>query len=161
VRHRGGSEGPGTADRFGDWAAGRLRDTARRFIDAVPADRADEAALHRLRIRGKELRYVMELLAAAFPGELRADLYPTVESMQDRLGRVNDLATACADLRRKSETAGGKAVAWRRLWRDEQARLDLTRREFWEWCVPPRLGHLRRRLEALCASAPAHAAPAA
>ena len=161
VRYRGGGEGPGAAARFGPWAAGRLLAVARRFFDSVPADRADEAALHRLRIRGKELRYAVELLAGAFPAALRADLYPAVEAIQDHLGRVNDLATACANLRQKLEAAlGEEEASWRLLLRDEQAQFDLARREFWQRYPPPVLGRLRGRFEALCGG-PAPEVPAA
>lgn len=83
----------------------------------MPADRTNETALHRFRIRGKELRYVMELLAGAFPNALRNELSPIVEVIQDRLGEVNDLATAQARLRRKVEADRGlsKKKAWKKL----------------------------------------------
>lgn len=131
--------------RFGDWAAKHLGAAAERFFAAVPTDQADEEALHRLRIRGKELRYAVELLAGAFPDALRPELYPLIESMQDRLGHVNDLATACANLSGKLQSGG----SWRRLLRDEQAKLELARREFWQWCTPQLLRQLREGFEEL------------
>src|SRR5262249_51238074 len=94
VRSRGEAQAGAAAARFGDWASEPLRRAAGRFFGAIPANPADAAALHRLRIRGKELRYLMELLAGAFPGPFLTRLYPTVEAFQDRLGKVNDLATA-------------------------------------------------------------------
>jgi CHAD domain-containing protein len=151
VRSRGEEKVGGAAARFGEWAREHLRRAAERFFGAVPADPADEAALHQLRIRGKELRYQMELLAGAFPDSCRTHLYPTVEAMQDRLGEVNDLATATARLRQKIEAAGDrkKAASWRGLLRNEQAELDQARQKFWAWCTPQVLQDLRDGFEAL------------
>ena len=39
---------------------------------------------------GKNLRYAMELLSAAFGSQLRNKAYPPLETLQDQLGRVND-----------------------------------------------------------------------
>jgi hypothetical protein len=56
VASRGEEQGR-QAPRFGDWARERLGDEVERFFAAVPADPTDAAALHRFRIRGKQLRY--------------------------------------------------------------------------------------------------------
>src|SRR5436305_660818 len=66
VRLRGGGKAAAAARRLGDWARLRLRPVLDRFFAAALSGRADEAALHRFRIEGKELRYAMELLAVAF-----------------------------------------------------------------------------------------------
>src|SRR5205807_197113 len=71
-----------------------LRPLVEAFLAAAPAAAADDAALHRFRIRGKELRYALELLAGAFPATFRDELYPVAAALQERLGLVNDLATA-------------------------------------------------------------------
>jgi CHAD domain-containing protein len=49
--------------------------------------------MHEFRIAGKELRYAMEIFAAAFAPSFRKELYPTVEELQGKLGAVNDRAT--------------------------------------------------------------------
>jgi CHAD domain-containing protein/uncharacterized protein Yka (UPF0111/DUF47 family) len=153
VRSHGRGKAGAAPPRFGDWARERLRPVVEQFFGAVPADRADEAALHRFRIRGKELRYAMELLAGAFPEPFRTMLYPAVEAMQDRLGEINDLATAKARLHQEIEAAGDspEAACWRRLLPNEQDQLDRARQQFWEWCTPPKLQELRDGFEAMLA----------
>ena len=59
-------------------------------LDAV----LDVQALHAFRIQGKQVRYAMEIFAGAFPPEFREQLYPIVETLQDRLGAINDHVTA-------------------------------------------------------------------
>jgi CHAD domain-containing protein len=137
--------------RFGDWAHEHLRPAVQRFFAAVPSDRTDEAALHRFRIRGKELRYVMELLAGAFPDRLRTRLYPVIEAIQDRLGQINDLATARARLRNKIKAAShpAAAAAWQRLLAKEQRQFDQARQKFWQWCTLEMFQELRAGFEAL------------
>jgi CHAD domain-containing protein len=124
--------------RFGDWARARLRPVVKRFFAASPPAASDEAALHQFRIRGKELRYVMELLAAAFPPDFREQLYPVVEAVQDRLGEINDLATAQGRLRERIEQAGRspEATRLRRLFDDQQAQLERAHAEFLGWWTP-------------------------
>lgn len=151
VRSRGEDEDRTATTRFGDWARQRLRPVVEQFFGAVPADRTDEAALHRFRIRSKELRYAMELLAGAFPDEFRSRLYPTLETMQERLGTINDLATLKARLQRKLEAAASPAekVAWRRLLSSEQARFDQARQTFWAWWTPRMLRKIRDGFDSL------------
>jgi CHAD domain-containing protein len=150
VRRRGKEQAAGASARFGDWARERFGPLVEQFFGAVPADRTDEAALHQLRIRGKELRYAMELLAGAFPVEVRTRLYPTIEAMQDRLGEVNDLAVAKTRLQLKLEAAScAEAASWRRLLAIEEAELSQARQTFWDWCSPQMLQELRDGFEAL------------
>jgi CHAD domain-containing protein len=78
----------------------RLRPACDRFLTAAAAQPSEPESLHRLRIRGKELRYAMEVFAEALPDFFRVELYPTVETLQEHLGRINDHATARARFRR-------------------------------------------------------------
>jgi CHAD domain-containing protein len=135
--------------RFGDWAARRLRWFVDRFMAAIPASDIAAPALHRFRIRAKELRYAIELLAGAFPESLRRDVYPTIEAIQDRLGQINDLATSVAHLRNKAACArtAKEKKAWRELLTAEQRQLKSTRREFWNWWSPEFLQKLQTDLE--------------
>jgi CHAD domain-containing protein len=148
VRSRGEETAGAESTRFGDWARERLRPLVEQFFGAIPSDPTDEAALHRLRVRGKELRYAMELLAGAFPDEFRTGLYPTIEAIQDRLGDINDLATAKARLQQKLEavTGAAEAASWRRLLASEEAQLGQARQAFWDWCTPQRLAAGGREL---------------
>jgi CHAD domain-containing protein len=145
VRCRGEGKTSSQAEPFGEWARTHFRPVVERFFAAVPADQTDEAALHQLRTCGKQLRYDMELLAGAFPDEFRTQLYATIEAMQDRLGEINDLATAKARLQEKIEAANDakEAASWRLLLTNEQAQLDIAHQQFWEWCTPPTLRDLR------------------
>jgi CHAD domain-containing protein len=151
ARDRGDEKAGEPAPSFVDWAREHLRPVVERFFDAVPADPGDEAALHRFRIRGKELRYALELLAGAFPEQVRTELYPTVEAMQDRLGEINDLATAKARLQLNIQFATGRSEAgsWRRLLANEQQQFDRARRAFQDWCSPQMLQDLQTGPEGL------------
>lgn len=142
---------------FADWARERLPVAVGAFFSAVPADPTDEAALHQFRVRGKELRYAMELLAGAFPEQFRTVLYPTIEALQDRLGEINDLATAKTRLQKKIAAGDGAAdvAAWRRLLAHERAQLDQARRKFWEWCTPTMLRDLRHSFATVLTDSPA------
>lgn len=149
VRYRG--EDSAKFDRFGDWARQCLCSTVQQFFDAVPSDETDEAGLHHLRIQGKVLRYAMELLGGAFPDEFRIKLYPIIEAMQDRLGEINDLATARARLETKIVEAGDSAetACWRHLLASEETRLIQSRQDFWNWCSPLMLRELRDGFETI------------
>lgn len=68
----------------------KLRKTGRRLAKLNRRDR------HRLRIRGKKLRYVVEFFSGLFPGKKRAkrcrDTLSALKDLQDPLGALNDLA---------------------------------------------------------------------
>lgn len=63
-------------------------------------------ALHDLRKRGKELRYLLELFGALFPGEVVDPLVATLKDLQDVLGRFQDRAVQAGLL----EAAGRRLV---------------------------------------------------
>jgi CHAD domain-containing protein len=157
VRLRGGNNASPKICCFGQWGRDQLQPVVRRFFADVPGDHMDETALHQFRIRGKDLRYAMELLAGAFPEKLRTRLYPVIEAMQDRLGEVNDLATAKALIERRIDKARDTVEAenWRRLLKGEQAQLTRARQKFWAWCTPDLLRELRQRFDALVDDHPA------
>jgi CHAD domain-containing protein len=156
VRHR--SQGSKTKaepkdPRFGEWARTHLRRIVNRFFKVSPTDDTDASALHRFRIRAKELRYEMELLAGAFPPDFVEKLYPVVETLQQQLGEINDHATAQARLRKSIDTADDPSEAdhLRTLLEDEQARLNRSRRTFLQWWTPQRKNDLRARFNELLA----------
>lgn len=80
--------------KFGKWAERRLPPLVCDFLDAGRRDLSDDENLHQFRIRGKTLRYALELLSAAFPSKLHRDVYPLLSELQERLGEVNDHAAA-------------------------------------------------------------------
>lgn len=147
----GGDDGP----RLGEWARQNLRAAAGRFFGTAPTRKAGRKGLHQFRVRAKELRYTMELLGGAFPESFRSNLYPAVEAIQDRLGQINDLATAVARLRRRVRAARGPAAADRqRLLAEERAQFDQARQAFVAWCSPERLRELRDAFEDLLSVSP-------
>jgi len=87
-------EAAAAAQPFGPWARRQLSKSVKAFFAAEPTRLKDLDALHQFRIRGKELRYAMELLVAAFPSSFQTRLYPLIERVQDRLGEINDHAVA-------------------------------------------------------------------
>ena len=80
----------GEVQQFGNWAPQQLTLFRDAFIELIPTGSEDVAALHQFRIRAKALRYAIELLAPAFGDELRGDVYPEVEKLQERLGNITD-----------------------------------------------------------------------
>src|SRR3954466_7899477 len=85
-----GDDESGTADNLCDWAPARLGSFRTALVELLPDSSADVEALHRFRISVKALRYAIELLAPAFGPELRTEIYPDVEKLQERLGEITD-----------------------------------------------------------------------
>ena len=139
--------------RFGDWARASLRPLVETFFAAVPAHRTDMAALHAFRIRGKELRYSMELLAGAFGPDFRDNLYPLVETLQDKLGVLHDQATAQTCLRKRIEEADSATEAehLQKLLAEEQARFEQMHQEFVNWFTPSFQQQLRAGFDSVLA----------
>ena len=95
--------------RFADFARVGLQKVAVRFFTAAPVDLTDLAALHRFRIRAKELRYAIEMLAGVFPPALRERHYPLVTAIQGALGEINDFATQRLRLYKRLEDCSNVA----------------------------------------------------
>lgn len=81
------------------WAPRRLRKAIERFIEKAPNSFTHADELHPLRVEGKRLRYTLELLAAGLPAEDYERIYLSLEELQDRLGLINDHASAIDRLR--------------------------------------------------------------
>jgi CHAD domain-containing protein len=123
---------------FGTAARQMLRPVVEKFHAARQADFADTEALHQLRICGKCLRYAMELLAGGFPKGFRKELYPTVGLMQDKLGVLNDHATAYDRLSRwmrETDDPEMRAI-YGQLADREAAAIETTADEFRNWWTP-------------------------
>jgi inorganic triphosphatase YgiF len=87
------------------WASARLpiRDFAREvlrrgqrrlYAHESAVGSADTAALHRLRIEAKKLRYRCQFFASLFPARRTHIYVDRLADVQDSLGLINDLATA-------------------------------------------------------------------
>lgn len=135
--------------RFGDWARVRMRRTLEKFFKAVPRDVGDLDALHRFRIRGKELRYAMEILSAAFPARFRDELYPVVKQLQEMLGEINDHVIACRRIRKwmKAQRKKGDVAHLRKMLDKERRTLNKSRRKFERWWTPAQMASLQASLE--------------
>jgi len=117
------------------------------YLKAAAAEMSDAEALHAFRIQSKQVRYAMEIFGGAFDPEFRQELYPIVESLQDRLGAINDHVTAqqyladwrgatcsCA-LERAIEVGNQLERSW----------FEVRRREFLEWWTVERRDDLAGR----------------
>lgn len=142
-----------SSERFADRARASLQPLVAGFLEAAPTTGADDDALHRFRIRGKELRYVMELVAGAFPPALGDELYPLVADLQERLGRVNDLATAQKRLEGWLAETGDPATVshLRRRLNETGEELVRARADFHAWWTPELRETLRARVDELLA----------
>jgi CHAD domain-containing protein len=147
--NRLGTDHTGATERFSDRARTGLRPLVDAFFAAVSGVTPDDAALHRFRIRGKELRYAMELLAGAFPPAFRDDLYPLVTSLQERLGLVNDLSTAQRRLEEWLAGTGDPATISRLHRRLAVVREELVRAraDFHQWWTPDQQNVMRTRFD--------------
>jgi CHAD domain-containing protein len=131
-------ESPKSSELFGAWSAQALRKFAVRFRNSVPKERDDVVALHRFRIRVKNLRYVIELLVSAFPDELESVVYPMIESLQDRLGLVNDccIAKRTDKSLRSSHSKKGAHKEWKKNLEAQGERLKNQLKSLHEWWTP-------------------------
>lgn len=134
-----------------DRARASLRPMVPAFFAATPGDACDAQALHQFRIRTKELRYAMELLAGAFPASFRDDLYPAISTLQDKLGLMNDLAVAQERLQKRLKRAGNAAELseLRRRIAATGEELVRAREDLARWWTPESRDALRGRFEEL------------
>ena len=107
--------------RLGDLAARHLVALLKDLESAAAGDLADYAHLHQVRIRGKRLRYAMEIFAEFLPSSFREDLYPRVEELQELLGAANDSHVAIQQI--EAMRALAKRF-WPALWKNWRAGVD-------------------------------------
>jgi CHAD domain-containing protein len=83
---------PDAARPVADVAGQRIAKVYRRMVKlgrAIDADSPHEA-LHDLRKKGKELRYLLEFFASLYPPEVVKPMVSTLKGLQDVLGRFQD-----------------------------------------------------------------------
>jgi len=103
-------------------ALGRLERRVLRLGEGL--DWADAARRHRLRIRAKRLRYACEPFAALYPGGAMERYLDGLESLQDILGELNDIAVGRRLLRALRLGRGDAGVAvTRRVFAAREKRL--------------------------------------
>lgn len=128
---------------FGEWAAQRFARVADDFSAAKPPESADPAMLHQFRIRAKALRYAIELVAPAIGArgsDLRGQLYPLVEELQERLGEIQDHVAAierCGAWQIQSRNSAMREKL-AELAEAEARGLANAIDGFWQWWTPER-----------------------
>jgi CHAD domain-containing protein len=92
---------PAAAQPIAEVAGRRIRRVYRRMVDDGSAidDTTPAEALHELRKRGKELRYLLEFFAGLYPREVVKPMVKTLKALQDVLGRHQDRAVQIELLR--------------------------------------------------------------
>jgi CHAD domain-containing protein len=138
---------------FGDWADQKMESLHAKFFEAAQQNLHQPAALHQFRIRGKELRYAIELLAAAYPPALRDEIYPEIQKLQSRLGRINDHFVAQDRYRRWiAESENVEATeSFETLLSREQDQVETRLENFFKWWTPAREQSLKTRFDQLLA----------
>ena len=131
----GRRDAPGREPGYATFIRQRLAEPAERFVQAMRAKHASSKSLHRLRIRGKRLRYALELAGAAVPRRRREQLDAMLRELQGHLGEINDSAMARAALTHQL-TAGKKSSHTGRLktlWVAEEKASEAARKAFVKW----------------------------
>ena len=130
--------GQGAEPTYACLAKRSMREAVANFLEAAVADLSATGALHQLRIRGKRLRYTMEIFAGVFAPEFRESLYPQVEELQQLLGQVNDHAAAQVRYQRWLSGAqpGAEAAQWAKMILEVQKQLDQSLAAFFAWWTP-------------------------
>jgi len=104
--------------------------------------------LHELRIAGKRLRYSIEIFHAALNPIFRTELYPLIEKLQSRLGRLNDHATAQSLFQSllAQMPADSRAAYLARCIVEQNEAAELLRDDFLQWWTAERIAALESHL---------------
>jgi CHAD domain-containing protein len=139
----------GEPTKFAIWAAEQFAMVAGEFVLAMPTESSDTVALHAFRIRAKALRYAIELVASAFDRELRKDLYPLIEDLQERLGRIQDHVAAAERSRNWAAQTRDEVLqeTLRELAEAESRGLTDATREFHTWWSDEQVENVHRLLK--------------
>jgi CHAD domain-containing protein len=83
---------PSAPKPISEVAAKRIKRVYRRMVRMGEQidDHSPPEALHDLRKKGKELRYLLEFFAPVFPSKVTKPMVKTLKSLQDTLGRFQD-----------------------------------------------------------------------
>ncbi len=141
----------GTPTTFDAFAQSALRTASQKMFRLAGLEHPTVSQLHELRIAGKRLRYSIELFHSAFPTALREDVYPLVEKIQARLGRLNDHATAQAMFQGwlGSLPSDERAAQLAERMVEEHAAIEQVREDFLEWWTTKRVARLESSLSLL------------
>lgn len=126
------SHGPLAGKAPGELAGVLLRPHRDAFQAAAAADLSDTAALHRFRLQGKRLRYMLELLWGDKAAGAAAEFTQFLKDLQEQLGNINDYASAAellGGIANETEDAGVQSQA-RQLAQRELDRLEQGKAAF-------------------------------
>lgn len=120
------------------WAPVRMRSVADNFFGSIPQDLTDPRQLHCFRVRTKELRYAVEILADALPSESCDEITRLVRKLQDKLGEINDHAVAQVRLESWADRTHGRrrSKRLRKLAAREKTLLKRSIKRFGRWWTP-------------------------
>jgi CHAD domain-containing protein len=139
---------------FAEAARATLVPLVDEFFAAAEADLSVIEALHQMRIAGKQVRYAMELLAGAFDASFRGELYATFVGVQEKLGTINDHATAIVMLVEwfdRSDYNGSRAEL-AELIANEERQLDVKCLAFRQWWNSERAADLSQQFASVLGS---------
>ncbi len=143
--------GKGNEPCFATYARHAMRPDVDKFFNMAAGDLSETESLHRLRIAGKRVRYAMEVFAGAFDKTFRKELYPFFEEAQDKLGAINDHATASCLFETWRDEDKKSSKAFDELLTVERQEIDLSCSEFYDWWTPKRVEQLRAGFQKLLA----------
>ena len=133
--------GAGKSMTLRELAVSMLTTLQHEFEQGARGDLHAYEALHQVRIKGKHLRYAMEIFESCFDAGLRLRVYPSIADMQEILGTANDSHVAGVmldQLRQRMERI--QPAAWKRyrtaieqLQAYHRRRMPQQRQLFEEW----------------------------
>lgn len=134
---------------FGQAARARLQGLAAPFFTAGKGDLLDIESLHQFRILGKALRYGIEIFSAAMASEMRREVYPLIVQLQEKLGQINDHASAVTRFQTWASEWNEPelADALETLVIEEKTALQESRRDFQTWWTQQRALELEDRFQ--------------
>lgn len=106
-------------------ASDELQPLVQTFLQQAHLGLGSIDQIHQIRIAGKHVRYALEVFASAFPTTVRDAVSGTFAELQEKLGAINDHATAIARLATLETAANPKLrSALQKLIAAEQTALD-------------------------------------
>jgi len=139
---------------FQQFSLAALQKASQPLLEWGRSKETSKDQLHQLRIACKRLRYSIEIFHCAFPAELRETIYPQLVEVQDRLGELNDHATAQALFQQwLSEMPPDENAAQlaKRIVLEHEA-ADCVRNDFLNWWSPERIHSIETFVGEHCSS---------
>lgn len=141
---------------FAAWCRRQLIDLSHGFFALAALDPTHDRQLHELRKAGKQLRYALELAAAAIPQRTHRHLYDELSALQDRLGAVCDDLVAAQQIRdwQAAEKKPKHQQQLADLLARVEQRLAKSRRQFHRWWSSARRTRWQQQWHAILVPSP-------